>query len=209
MLSESALFPEGLANSSGHLGRNYMRHMSNSLQAVMPNPVHMYRGARCAGFISDEHRHDPNRGFSGGYLIELAGQLPDAAARKAGWGVSAAGWMEAYDHMAGVLLIGEDPSEANNRIYLHPTERDEHGLPVPVIEYTEHANTKAMTEHSFRQAREIYSALGATEFRTSKDGGCHNMGVARMSAANPTLTIVALAIRQAEHIANSMSRGEL
>ena len=72
-------------------------------------------------------------------------------------------------------------------------------------------------------------------------GGCHNMGVARMSAdpvdgvtnrwgqshdianlfvtdgsvfassaaANPTLTIVALAIRQADHIADRMSRREL
>ena len=72
-------------------------------------------------------------------------------------------------------------------------------------------------------------------------GGCHNMGVARMSAnprdgvtnrwgqshdianlfvsdgsvftssaaANPTLTIVALAIRQADHIAERMSHKEL
>jgi choline dehydrogenase-like flavoprotein len=79
------------------------------------------------------------------------------------------------------------------------------------------------------------------ESRPDVGGGCHNMGVARMSerpsdgvtnrwgrlhdmpnlfvsdgslfpssaAPNPTLTIVALAIRQAEHIAESMRKREL
>ncbi|MEE8538428.1 MAG: GMC family oxidoreductase, partial [Woeseiaceae bacterium] len=107
-----------------------------------------------------------------------------------------------------------------------------------------HPNTKAMMRHAAAQAREIYAALGATDIRDNTDqlgGGCHNMGVARMSsdpkdgvtngfgqahdvpnlfisdgslfstsaAPNPTLTIVALAIRQADHIAGRMSRGEL
>lgn len=101
-----------------------------------------------------------------------------------------------------------------------------------------------MKRHAGRQARALYSALGATDIRDDLDqlgGGCHNMGVARMSAnsgdgvtnrwgqahdvpnlfvsdgsvfstsaaPNPTLTIVALAIRQAEHIAQRMSRREL
>ena len=89
----------------------------------------------------------------------------------------------------------------------------------------------------------IYESLGATHLyaSTKLGGGCHNMGVARMSedpadgvtnkwgqvhdvpnlfvsdgsvfpssaAANPTLTITALAIRQAEYIANRMRRREL
>ena len=101
-----------------------------------------------------------------------------------------------------------------------------------------------MKRHAAVQAHEIYSALGATDIRDNTDelgGGCHNMGVARMSAdprdgvtnrwgqahdipnlfisdgsvfstsaaPNPTLTIVALAIRQADHIAQRMSHGEL
>ncbi len=149
--------------------------------------------------------------------------------------------MENYKNMAGLLLVGEDPPQESNRITVHPTDKDELGLPVPVLDYTEHPNTLAMKRHAFAQAQKIYEALGSTDFFGGDLTGCHNMGVARMSAdpkdgvtnrwgqthdipnlfvsdgsvftssaaPNPTLTIVALAIRQADHIAARMSRGEL
>ena len=63
LLSESTLFPDGLANSSGHVGKNYMRHMANGAIAIMPGPVNAHRGARQAGFIRDEHDHNPERGL--------------------------------------------------------------------------------------------------------------------------------------------------
>ena len=68
-LSSSSLFPDGLANSSGLVGRNYMRHMTGSVYAQFDKPVHMYRGETMAGNISDESVHDPSRGFAGGYYI--------------------------------------------------------------------------------------------------------------------------------------------
>ena len=152
--------------------------------------------------------------------------------------------MEGFSHSAGTFLVGEDPPQESNRITLHPTDKDSLGLPVPVLDYSEHPNTIAMKRHAAVQAHEIYSALGATDIRDNTDelgGGCHNMGVARMSAdprdgvtnrwgqthdisnlfisdgsvfstsaaPNPTLTIVALAIRQADHIVQRMSRREL
>ena len=53
------LFPDGLANSSGQVGRNYMRHTTGSVYAPFEKPVHMYRGETMAGIIADEARHDP------------------------------------------------------------------------------------------------------------------------------------------------------
>ena len=44
LLSESALFPNGLANSSGQLGKNYMRHLSNVVWGIMPGRVNGHRG---------------------------------------------------------------------------------------------------------------------------------------------------------------------
>ena len=64
------MFPNGLANSSGQVGRNYMRHMTGSVYAVFDRPVHMYRGTTMAGISMDEAHHDPKRGFSGGYEME-------------------------------------------------------------------------------------------------------------------------------------------
>ena len=37
--SASQKFPDGLANSSGHLGRNYMRHVTTAVMAIMPGKV--------------------------------------------------------------------------------------------------------------------------------------------------------------------------
>lgn len=160
-----------------------------------------------------------------------------------GWGEEAAYWLEHYPQIAGCWITGEDPPQAANRITLHPSARDAYGLPVPVIEYSDHPNSEAMRRHAAQRCSEIYESLGARRIKhvANIGGGCHNMGVARMSerpadgvtdrwgrlhdipnlfvadgslfptsaAPNPTLTIVALAIRQAEHIAASMSRREL
>lgn len=242
--SASSKYPDGLGGSSGHLGRNYMRHVNSAIFAVMPGVVNFHRGTRLSGLIMDERYHRSERGFAGGYFIETAALDPGGVVGYAnGWGEPVARFMENYDHLAGAFICGEDPPQASNRIFLHSTDRDQYGLPVPVIEYTMHANSDAMQRHAIRQTTELYESLEGTDILAS-DGvqvGCHNMGVARMStspddgvtnrwgqvheiqnlfisdgsvftsgaAANPTLTIVALAIRQADHIADRMRRREL
>ncbi|TIU19207.1 MAG: GMC family oxidoreductase, partial [Mesorhizobium sp.] len=42
--SASSQFPDGLANSSGQVGKNYMRHTTGSVYGIFDKPVHMYRG---------------------------------------------------------------------------------------------------------------------------------------------------------------------
>ena len=68
--SASSKFPDGLANSSGQVGRNYMRHTTGSVYAIFDEPVRMYRGTTMAGIITDEFGNDPARGFVGGYELE-------------------------------------------------------------------------------------------------------------------------------------------
>ena len=83
--------PTGLANSSGQVGRNYMRHTTGSVYAVFDKPVHMYRGTTMAGIVRDEARNDPKRGFVGGYELEtLSLGLPFMAAflNPGAWGRS-------------------------------------------------------------------------------------------------------------------------
>jgi len=239
--SETSMFPRGLGNSADQVGRNYMRHMFGFSDAIMPKPVNFHRGTRQSGLVFDEQYHKPERGFAGGYLIETLGVDPFNLANLVnGWGQETAEFIENFTHVAGAFLTGEDPPQATNRISLHPSERDEHGLPVPLLEYKDHPNTIAMREHGVEMCRRIYDSLGATKIlgHQGPPVGCHNMGVARMSedpedgvtnrwgqaheidnlfvsdgslfsssaAANPTLTIVALAIRQADYIAEQMRR---
>jgi choline dehydrogenase-like flavoprotein len=243
--SASSRYPDGLANSSGQVGRNYMRHMTGSVYAVFDKPVNMYRGTTMAGIIQDEARYDPARGFVGGYELEtLSLGLPFMAAflQPGAWGREFTSALDEYDHMAGMWIVGEDMPQESNGITLHAELKDQHGLPVPDVHYDDHPNDIAMRNHAYGQGAAVYNAVGATRtFPTPPYPSTHNLGTNRMSAKaaegvvnahgqshdignlfvsdgsqfttgaaeNPTLTIVALAIRQADFIAEQMSAGTL
>ena len=243
--SHSSLFPDGLANSSGQVGRNYMRHMTGSVYAAFEEPVHMYRGTTMAGIVTDESRNDPARGFVGGYELEtLALGLPFMAAflDPGAWGPRFTGAMDQFSHMAGMWLVGEDMPRESNRITLHGEETDRFGMPIPNVHFDDHPNDVAMREHAYQQGSAVYEAAGAKDvYRTPPYPSTHNLGTCRMSAKpadgvcnafgrshdvanlfisdgsqfttgaaeNPTLTIVTLAIRQADYIAKQMSEGAL
>ncbi|MCA3507940.1 MAG: GMC family oxidoreductase [Rhodobacter sp.] len=239
--SASAMFPDGLANSSGQVGRNYMRHVTGSVYAVFDKPVRMWRGTTMAGIIQDESRNDPARGFVGGYELEtLSLGLPFMAAflDPGGWGREFTTALDSYENMAGMWIVGEDMPQETNRVTLNSEVKDQFGLPAPNVNFSDHPNDIAMRNHAYKQGMAIYNAVGATRtFPTPPYPSTHNLGTNRMSenprdgvvnkwgqthdipnlfisdgsqfttgaAENPTLTIVALAIRQADHIAREMS----
>jgi choline dehydrogenase-like flavoprotein len=243
--SASAKFPDGLANSSGMVGKNYMRHMTGSVYAIFDKPVNMYRGTTMAGIIKDEARYDPSRGFAGGYEMEtLSLGLPFMAAflDPGAWGRDFTSAMDGYENMAGMWLVGEDMPQEKNGVTLHATEKDQFGLPVPNVNFDDHPNDIAMRNHAFKQGSAVYAAVGANRLiETPPYPSTHNLGTNRMSekaqdgvvnkhgqthdiknlfisdgsqfttgaAENPTLTIVALAIRQAEYIADQMGKNEI
>ena len=242
LLSASSKYPDGLANSSGQVGRNYQRHTTGSVYAIMDEPVHMYRGTTMAGIIQDEVGHDPSRGFAGGYELEtLSLGLPFMAAflNPGEWGRPFAQSMDLYANMAGMWIVGEDMPQQTNRVTLNATEKDQFGLSVPNVHYDDHPNDVAMRNHAYERGRAVYEAVGARKvFYTPPYPSTHNLGTCRMSAnaqdgvcnkygqthdvknlfisdgsqfttgagENPTLTIVTLAIRQAEYISDQMSK---
>ncbi|HVI91480.1 MAG TPA: GMC family oxidoreductase [Dongiaceae bacterium] len=240
--SASSKFPDGLANSSGQVGKNYMRHTTGSVYGIFDKPVHMYRGTTMAGIVRDEAVFKPERGFVGGFELEtLSLGLPFMAAflDPGAWGPDFCSAMDAYSHMAGMWIVGEDMPQETNRITLHATEKDAFGLPIPDVHFDDHANDTALRNYAFKQGSAIYDAVGATRtIHTPPYPSTHNLGTNRMSdkpqdgvvnkhgqthdipnlfvsdgsqftsgaAENPTLTIVALAIRQSEYIADQMGK---
>jgi choline dehydrogenase-like flavoprotein len=240
--SASSMFPDGLANSSGQVGKNYMRHMTASVYAIFDQPVRMYRGTTMAGIVSDESINDPSRGFVGGYELEtLSLGLPFMAAflNPGAWGREFASAMDGYENMAGLWIVGEDMPQESNAVTLNPEVKDQHGLPVPDVRFDDHPNDIAMRAHAWRQGQALYDAVGAVQtLPTPPYPSTHNLGTNRMSerpadgvvnkwgqthdianlfvsdgsqfttgaAENPTLTIVALALRQADYIADQMGK---
>ena len=239
--SASSMFPDGLANSSGQVGRNYMRHMTGSVYGIFDKPVSMWRGTTMAGIVQDEARHDPSRGFVGGYELEtLSLGLPFMAAflDPGSWGREFTTALDSYENMAGMWIVGEDMPQESNRVTLSDSVEDKFGLPVVNVNFSDHPNDVAMRKHAYQQGMAIYDAVGATRtMPTPPYPSTHNLGTNRMSekpadgvvdrwgrthdipnlyvsdgsqfttgaAENPTLTIVALAMRQAEHIVGELS----
>jgi choline dehydrogenase-like flavoprotein len=240
LLSESAKFPQGLANSHDQVGRNYSRHTGGFAWGIFDKPVHMWRGATLAGVVEDENINDPRRGFVGGYHLEMvAMELPTypLVGLPYMWGRDLADILDNYRNIAGIFINGEDMPRATNRITLSGDVKDSLGIPVANVHVDEHGNDSAMRAHAQQQARKLYEAVGARKVVfTRQTPGTHNMCTARMSrdprdgvcdangrthdignlfisdgsamststSANPTLTIVALALRQAEFIAREM-----
>tara|TARA_B100001123_G_scaffold431170_1_gene552259 strand:- start:868 stop:2466 length:1599 start_codon:yes stop_codon:yes gene_type:complete len=237
-------FPDGLANTAGHVGRNYMRNMFAFLYGIFDRPVNMHRGYVCPGIVRDESEHNASRGFPGGfYLTGLGLGLPYHAAflDPGGWGKEFSRLIEGYQHTCGVVALGEDMPMESNNVTLHPTDKDQHGLPVPVLNMDSHPTEIILRNYAHKCATKILESAGAnTIIECPPMPSTHNLGACRMSekpddgvcnrwgqthdisnlfisdgsqfssnnAGNPTLTIVALAIRQAEYIAGHMGNNE-
>ena len=78
--------------------------MTGSVYAAFDKPVRMWWGTTMAGIIMDEARHDPSRGFVGGYEMETVPRL--AVHRRlpqpGAWGRSFTTAIDAYENMAGM-----------------------------------------------------------------------------------------------------------
>jgi len=183
--SQSGRFPTGIANSWDQVGRYYMRHTTGSVFGIMPGPVHWNRGTQMAGLVEDEARHDPSRGFVGGYHFEtipLGFAVTPAVMMPGYWGADYARDIEQYIRFAGMWICGEDLPQAGNRITQDATRKDRFGLPIPHVHYNDHANDKRMRDHAFRQGRSIYAALDAEKvYEAPPFASGHNMGSCRMS----------------------------
>lgn len=243
--SASSMFPDGLANSSGQVGKNYMRHMTGSVYAGFDEPVHMFRGATMAGIITDESKNDPSRGFVGGYEMEtLSLGLPfmPAFLDPGSWGRDYAAKLDDYANTAGMWLVGEDMPQETNSVTLDPETKDANGLAVAKVTFTDHPNDVAMRDHAYQQGSAVYEAVGAKwTHHTPPYPSTHNLGTNRMSekpedgvvnkwgqthdiknlfvsdgsqfttgaSENPTLTIVALALRQADYIEEQLAKNQI
>jgi choline dehydrogenase-like flavoprotein len=237
--SASPQFPDGLANSSGHVGRNYLRNTMAFVYGQFDDPVNMTCGNPVPGIIFTEDRGE---GYAGALSFAGMGYGMPLYTTYGKESVIGRSYAEAMPYMAGVIATGNDLPMERNGVSLHATQKDGYGLPIPVINMDIHPNETALEPIAIGRASDILNAAGARRIiacpplpsshnlgtnrmsRNPRDGVCNEWGrthdVANLfisdgsqfSSANvghPTLTIVALAIRQAEHIAGAMRRGEL
>ena len=194
--SKSARFPDGLANSSGTLGRYVMdHHYGSGASGTVPGFTdkrttgHRPNGIYIARFRNVKTQHpDFLRGYgmqggsgrSGwgrgasmpGYGAAFKQSLIDELGP---WSLSASGWGETLPH--------ED-----NRVTLDPDVKDKWGIPAARIDVRWRDNERAMDKDMMTAMAEMLDAAGCTDIRQhgsdNPPGHCiHEMGGARMSRA--------------------------
>jgi choline dehydrogenase-like flavoprotein len=201
LLSKSNLFPDGLANSNGVVGRYLMLGNGAGASGLLEHPLNDYKGVVSGTGIVDYVPSDPNRGFYGGGRLTsrgyatpisygLGGLSPDAPR----WG---AGYKQALREQAGHRMTiscftTQLPLETN-RVDLDPEVTDEWGLPAMRITSTSHPDDIANMEFFRQKSIEILEAAGATNIwanpvRDSR-GGAHNRGTCRMGD-DPNTSVV-------------------
>ncbi|MFN2492588.1 MAG: GMC family oxidoreductase [Pyrinomonadaceae bacterium] len=183
--SASSLFPNGLANSSGMVGKCFMVHTGEQAFARFPHRINQYKAPPPGGAITEHfNRTMPDTDFVCGYSIEVVGPHPaDFAARlttaRKMWGGDLLRTMLDYNYYAGLGIVGEVLPQMKNMVKLHETERDQHGLPVAHVIFSHHENDKKMVAHAKHKMKEILEAAGGQDLWTA-DRTAHLLGTCRM-----------------------------
>ena len=178
LLSRSPQHPDGLANSSGAVGRYFMEHLFAGVGGTLDRRTRQ----KHVGFMtSGTHQFydDPGRETSGteGMIpgkegdfgpikfefLNYAGLSPVASALEDGmWGNDLLESVKADygTHIAMGGLVGQLPRR-ENRIALDPTTTDDHGNPVPDVQWSIDSRTRRTLERANEIQRAILEELGA------------------------------------------------
>jgi len=196
--SKSNRFPNGLANSSGQVGKNFMIHPARGVEGVFEERLDSYYGPTTnTAFSQQFYETDSKRGFLRGYSLlvyRTFGPVSHAwgTSEPVPWGAQHHRVMRRrFPHTAQIAILGEDLPEEQNRVELDTEARDSNQIPAPHVTYHYSENTLKMLAHGAARARELLEAAGAIEIL---DNGvvspfAHLMGTARMGS-DPKTSVV-------------------
>ncbi|NHN49729.1 GMC family oxidoreductase [Halostella sp. JP-L12] len=196
LLSASEQYPDGLANSSGLVGRYFMDHLFAGMGGTIDEPTRQNH----VGFITSESHqfYDDADAEVGSFKLEFlnyAGPSPvETALSSDEWGDALLDDLRgAYgNHVAMGALAGQLPRE-ENRITLDPSTTDDHGNPVPQIHWSLDERTKRTLERANEIQREILTELGVDiQWSVGPENtgpAFHHMGTTRMGT-DPAASVV-------------------
>jgi choline dehydrogenase-like flavoprotein len=192
LLSKSSSFPEGLANSSGLVGKNFMVHWDASVYGVFEQRMNAFKGPIMGNLIvQDWHDTDSKRDFARGFVLEsfLPHPFYFGVAGPAVWGQELKDMIKGYSHTAGWWICGESLPNDNNTITLDPDVKDHRDLPVVRSTHEWADNDKKMMQYASQVGVTTLEAAGAKKTYLGVTMSAHPMGTARMGS-NPKASVV-------------------
>jgi len=182
--SASPRHPDGLANSSGLVGKYLMTQSNQAVYGAMDREVRWYKGPPSLAISEHWNYADADKDFFGGYCYMSQGPLPvEWAATITGsrrlWGEALLSEMEKYNHQVGLKMVGEILPDRRNQVGL-ADEKDRFGLPIARVTFAYGDNDKRMIAHALRFMRQSLEAADVGELWEQIDDTCHLNGTARM-----------------------------
>ena len=200
--SASAKFPNGLANSSGLVGRRLMLHPFGTVVGLFDSDLGSTHGLwgqhiHCLEF----YETDTSRGFVRGakWGLQPTGG-PLSMTRGYPWGEANAIWgidfhrqlRKRLGHSAMWGIIAEDLPEEQNRVVLDPELKDADGIPAPKLIYRMSENSNRLLAFHLARAKESFEAAGANEVVIApliRETGWHILGTCKMGL-DPATSVV-------------------
>ncbi len=198
--SKSKLFPDGLANSSGLVGKNLMLHPGLNVEGIFEDRVDGHVGPAGNPLFSQQfYETDVRRGFVRGYTMVVYGPAGPLGQALGGWVGKPIAWgaghhqqmRRHFGHALSVVIQAEDLPEEHNAVELDGGAEDSSGLPAARVSYRFGENSLRMVQHGAAMARQVLEAAGAIEVRAAESPGhfAHLMGTARMGS-DPKTSVV-------------------
>ena len=255
LMSKSRGFPQGLANSSGWVGKNLLSEHGTGcigyLERLLGAKVLNEDGTGQHGEIQNVYYENPSQRFSRGYMLDIASgatQMPGYAALVPGYGRRyRKDVRRIFPALVAIGAHGEMLANEKSFVDLDPVARDEFGLPKARMHLEWSPNEFAMLRDMEEKCQAVLEAAGGKllgEWRVSGKpffDGENLVGTVRMGndpsrsvlnsrnqthdvknlwvldgasftsfcEKNPTLTVIAVALRAADHLAEALRRSEV
>jgi choline dehydrogenase-like flavoprotein len=192
LLSKSNLFRDGLANSSGLVGKYLMFNAGAAAGGFFEHELNEFKSVAVTRVIHDFYDTDPKRGFYGGGGIDTRYDVYPISYALSGLPVDAPRWGADYKvmlrdyftrSMFALAHTTSLPMERNS-ISLDPQVRDAWGLPAMRVTYKDHPDDLKISKFFLDRAMELLEAAGAKKKWaypvTEQSFGFHLLGTCRM-----------------------------
>ncbi len=169
LLSSSPQFPNGLANSSGLVGKHLMINGFSTILASFDQPLNDYKSAAVSRVLHDFYEIDPTLGFYGGGGLDarfgqgpiwfaLSPQPPEVPR----WGTAYKKWLaESFSRSMFVSCHATSLPVEGNSFSLDPELKDDWGLPALRMTYKDHSDDLKTVKYLQDRALELLAATPA------------------------------------------------
>ena len=190
LMSATSAFPNGLANSSGEVGRNIMFNGSALRAGLFEHEINGWKGAVVSRVVWDTYELPKSLGVYGGGGFDFrcgytpldgGATWPDEPTWGSAWKKRARDYftksLSVYGHMSSLPT-------PNNRMDLDPAVKDAWGLPAPRLTFTGHPNDEKLGTWFGKRGEDLLHAAGALSvagnYGGPDNGGPHLLGTCRM-----------------------------